>query len=651
MRLTFIFYLYLFICCTSVFAKEVSGMVLDNDSTPLKFVNITAFRNNSIIAGQLTDESGKFRIEIGEECDRLLISYICYDEVNIEPTSSDLGNIILKHTATTLKEVVVKAPVIRRESDRIIMNVSANPNASNKNAHELLKTAPGVWATDKSLSIYGQDGTFVYIDDIKVNMSGEQLMTYLKTIPSASITSIEIIPKAGAEYSADSTGGIIKINLKRNRIEGIKGSTGLNSTIGKYKFWMNPFFNLGLHSGKWTINLNGSVNGSPSERYSILEESTYTSLSQEMCGISRHNDKCLQGNLLLGITFQPTVKDKLGIQLDYNSERALKKTTSKTTFNGLNNISNTSGSYSSKDAFNNFNGTINWIHKIDTIGSELKLVANYNLQISSALENNKMNWNELVYDSIFRNKNTNHYNIFVSELSLRKVISSKWNILLGCKYTFNEVSITSLHDYLENSIWIANKTFDYDTSYRENIAAFYAVVNGKFEKWKFKAGIRGELSMNKGDYTYKKHMNLFPNFNVSYDITEKGDFSVSIGYYRNIRRPSFWSLNPAIRQISDFTYSVGNPLLTPSISNGVTIDFLLAGKFTIAAGYSNTNKPIQQVFLSNPDYPERMYLSWDNEGKNHNAYIHGDGLINLTNWWNLYSSITYVIMSLVDDKN
>ncbi|MDE5808435.1 MAG: TonB-dependent receptor plug domain-containing protein, partial [Muribaculaceae bacterium] len=113
-------------------------------------------------------------------------------------------------TATLLKEVVVKAPLVKREADRIVLNISANPLAANKNAQDLLKTAPGVWATDESLSIYGQEGTTVYIDDRKVNMSGAQLMNYLKSIQSSSIATIEIIPKAGAEYSADSSGGVIR---------------------------------------------------------------------------------------------------------------------------------------------------------------------------------------------------------------------------------------------------------------------------------------------------------------------------------------------------------------------------------------------------------------------------------------------------------
>lgn len=120
---------------------------------------------------------------------------------------------------------------------------------------------------------------------------------------------------------------------------------------------------------------------------------------------------------------------------------------------------------------------------------------------------------------------------------------------------------------------------------------------------------------------------------------------MAVGYYRNIRRPSFQSLNPVVRQFSDYSYSVGNPILTPSLTDSFSLNFVLAGRYTVAAGYSLTNNPIRQMFISNTDYPERLYLTWGNEGKDRNAYIHADGFINITKWWNLYSSITYMITS------
>ena len=295
MRLTLLILSIILSSLSVASAKEIEGTVMDSDSIPVEFANITAFANDSVVGGGVTDAKGLFKIEAGPGCNKIRVSFIGYDDVVLTSINHDMGRIILNQTSTTLREVVVKAPLIRRDADRIVLNVAANPLSANKDAQELLKTAPGVWATDEALSIYGQGGTSVYIDDRKVNMSGNQLMTYLKSIQSSSIATIEIIPKAGAEYSADSSGGIIKINLRRNRVDGLNGSAGLNVTAGEYKQWVNPFVNLGLHTGRWTVNFNGNVNGSPSDRYTSHEETVNASASKFMSGVARHKKKSIQG--------------------------------------------------------------------------------------------------------------------------------------------------------------------------------------------------------------------------------------------------------------------------------------------------------------------------------------------------------------------
>ena len=630
---------------SSVWAKEIEGVVVDADSIPVEFANITAFANDSVVGGGITDANGLFRIEVDSDCNKVRVSFVGYDDVVLSSISRDMGRIILKQTSTTLQEIVVKAPLIRREADRIVLNVAANPLSANKDAQELLKTAPGVWATDDRLSIYGQGGTSVYIDDRKVNMSGNQLMTYLKSIQSSSIATIEIIPKAGAEYSADSSGGVIRINLKRNRVDGLNGSAGLNVTAGEYKQWINPFVNLGLHTGRWTVNFNGNVNGSPSERYTSHEETTNSAASQEMTGVARHKNKAIQGNMSLGIFYEPTDRDKIGLQFDYNPNKSRNQSTSETYMSSPDLNGSTSGSYNSQDRFHNFNVAFNWAHSTDSKGSVLKLISNYNYQSSSVDEDNVMRWSYLPNDSVYRTDSRNRYNVFVTDLSFRKVFNPSWNLNIGAKYTLNDVSNNSFHKFFKDGTWLMNPGFDYDTSYDENIVAVYATANGRAVRWNFKAGIRGEYSETNGGVANYDRFDLFPNANVSYSLTEKGDYTVAMGYYRNIRRPSFQSLNPVVRQISDYTYTVGNTNLTPSFTDAVSLDFVLAGRFTIAAGYSMTDNPIRQMFTSNPDYPERLYLTWDNEGKDRNIFIHGDGFINITKWWNLYSSLTYMITS------
>ncbi len=180
---------------------EIRGTVVDKSHSPIEFANVTAFIGDSVAGGTVTDLSGAFLLSANDGCDRLRISFVGYRDTLITRPKDDLGEIILSQASTTLREVVVNAPIIRREADRIILNVAANPMSAGKHAAELLKTAPGVWASDNGLSVYGRSGTTVYIDDRKVNLSGDRLIRYLSTIQASAISTIEVIPHAFSKNS------------------------------------------------------------------------------------------------------------------------------------------------------------------------------------------------------------------------------------------------------------------------------------------------------------------------------------------------------------------------------------------------------------------------------------------------------------------
>lgn len=101
--------------------------------------------------------------------------------------------------------------------------------------------------------------------------------------------------------------------------------------------------------------------------------------------------------------------------------------------------------------------------------------------------------------------------------------------------------------------WISNSNFDYDSKYREDITAAYTTFNAQAGRWRFKIGLRGEYYHTSGIEITQSKFDIFPNLNVAFNLNESGDHTVALGYYRNIRRPSFWSLNPAVKQVSDYS--------------------------------------------------------------------------------------------------
>ena len=124
-----------------------------------------------------------------------------------------------------------------------------------KNISQVLQTAPGVWLDRRTLSVLGKSGTQVYINDRRVKMTGERLYNYLQSIPASTVTSVEVIPVAGAEYSASFGGGVIKINLKKQNTDGHNGSASLSVRGGERDFSFTPTINFLSRRNKLTFNL------------------------------------------------------------------------------------------------------------------------------------------------------------------------------------------------------------------------------------------------------------------------------------------------------------------------------------------------------------------------------------------------------------
>ena len=107
----------------------------------------------------------------------------------------------LKASSYALKEVVVQAKISNAKADRFVLSVS--PSAG-KDGTQLLSQAPGVWLAEDNISINGAQGTKVFVDNREIKLTGEELLTYLRSLKSEDIRRIEVIPIAGAEYEASS---------------------------------------------------------------------------------------------------------------------------------------------------------------------------------------------------------------------------------------------------------------------------------------------------------------------------------------------------------------------------------------------------------------------------------------------------------------
>lgn len=207
------------------------------------------------VAGMATDDTGRFVLKVPSGEYTLSVQYLGFDpvvrQVRVEE-NNDLGEIVMKSSTTRIEGVVVKAQLIRREADRFVVDVANAPAAIGKDGIELLERAPGVWIDDEKISINGKSGSKVYVNDRELRMEPEQLLTYLRSLRAEEIQKIEVVPTTGADYDADSSGGIIRITLRKRRENGLDGSLSMRTTQNARHHFYTPSGNINIHTAAST---------------------------------------------------------------------------------------------------------------------------------------------------------------------------------------------------------------------------------------------------------------------------------------------------------------------------------------------------------------------------------------------------------------
>ncbi|MDN5421837.1 MAG: outer membrane beta-barrel family protein, partial [Chryseobacterium sp.] len=153
------------------------------------------------------------------------------------------------------------------------------------------------------------------------------------------------------------------------------------------------------------------------------------------------------------------------------------------------------------------------------------------------------------------------------------------------------------------------------TYQEENYAAYFSYAKTFGEHWETKAGIRYENThaesftptSNSGNkYNYGQ---WFPSAYVSYK-EDKNVFSLS--YSRRINRPSMSNLNPFRWYENPYSYSSGNPLLTPAYINNLELGYTLNNKFSASVYYLRMKNGFGQISYIDELSQTSTYLNYYN---------------------------------------
>ena len=235
-------FVILMLFAVSVSAETVKGSVINERGEAMPFVTISVLSQDStLITGAITDDDGKYELStLDSPLSAVIIqaSYVGYE------TTFGGPDFVLREETEHLKELEVKAkkPLIERQMDKLVVNVSASPLAAGSNGNDILRRAPGVRIDkDGNITVNGKS-VEIWVDGKPSYLSGQQLKAMLDGTDGNTIEKIEIISNPSAKYDASGQGGIINIKTKRNMMRGLNGMLSAaygGMYFGDVKRWLN----------------------------------------------------------------------------------------------------------------------------------------------------------------------------------------------------------------------------------------------------------------------------------------------------------------------------------------------------------------------------------------------------------------------------
>ena len=614
--------------------QSLSGRIVSESGEAIAYATVVLTDEGSQVAGGATNANGEFTLSAPTGGYLLSVRYIGYKSVEREivlEKSTNLGDITLESESTEIDEVVVTAQLIRREADRFVVDVANSPMSIGKDGEELLKSSPGVWIQDDAISINGNSGSKVYINDREVKMEKEQLIAYLRSLRADDIQRIEVIPQSGADYDASSSGGIIKITTKKHLNMGLMGSASLVAQASRGLYNVMPSVSLNYSQGK--LNAYGRIGvGTMRQNYITAEHTDYSN-STIIDAESELINKSLWGGGNVGVVYDITDRHSVGGEVEFNHYGGRGTTDTWSERQSLGAMTRSEGMYNNSSHVNVLTTTLNYIYKLDDGGSTLKFIGDYTRSFNPNA--NGYVDSAMGRDSTYRDATRSLYQLATATIALDKNINQKLSIKAGVKYTYHNNSNVGIYEHLAEGAWITNTDRSYNIGYTENIGAAYLIASARLGHVSLVGGLRGEYtSFRSADgLVNQNYFDLFPNANISYSITKDGAYSLVAQYSRTISRPSFWALSPNETKISEYMIQRGNPNLKPAYDNSLSITGVLKYKYSITLGMSIKQNAQHQTTLQDSSNPEVLIMQHINYPTINSFFATANLPFQFTKWW------------------
>lgn len=624
-----------------VFSKAnptVTGKVIEKENgNPLGFATVSLHSaQNRVVGGTTTLDDGTFQIERLEAgIYSLKVSFIGFRDtlVSVEILNGaetlNVGILKLTSDAVALKSAVVtaKVPVIEQKLDKIIMNISEAVSTDGSNALDILRKAPGVSVDPSGNILLNGRAVQVWIDGRPSNLTGTDLESLLNGTDGSTIDKLEIIAHPSSKYDAAGSGGIINIKTKRNFAKGISGSVrGSYNIAPNNKIYQGADGTLTLgyrseksnttisYSPRYADGYNSFKTKTWMDNRNTLESNSYLNRYNKNQGLRITSDYFINKKNIAGFILSGIIS---------NSADSSSADTGSRLYSGSELIEKTGTIIRNGFNYKNLSANVNYTH-IFNEGTELTLNGDYYIYDMGGRTNQENYYSDISGAEtkspyIFRSNSDQYVNILSIKADFETPISKKGKLESGLKWATSLTDNSIIREDKHNGIWEKNMSISSVFDYTENIAAGYVSASYQpSEKWSLKGGLRGELTMAKGEWissdtvTSKSYLDIFPTLFVGFNPSKQ--LRMGLSYTKRVQRPNFEQLNPHRYYIDASSSAVGNPDILPEYSHNINLSLGIGKHLNIGARADIIRKAIVQSPEIDEETGEKLFI-WENFGK------------------------------------
>lgn len=646
-------FLLLPLFCLAQTTLKLKGKIT-SESTPLEWANVSVLNSDGKISnGAVSKQDGSFEINLKNGSYKIAVSllgFADYEKEMVLQKDTDLGNIGLKKNVTDLVEVVIqtKKKTIEQKTDRLVYNFENNVATTGGDALSAINTAPGVVVKNDAITILGKGTSRVMIDGRLIELTGEELNNFLKSIAATDIKNIEIISNPPAKYEADGFGGLINIIMKKGVRNSWKNTTTLSYEQNKYGILTlrNNFF---YHKNKFRFS--ASVNGKTGYKNAIeVLEMYFPDGLSKMSSTTKVKNENFSGKLALDYDWSQ--RTTIGFQFmndqnnpDFGSDIRIEK------YNQQNELQNLTlnNSFTDKGSKNQtYNAHL--VTKLDSLNRKLSFDVDY-FNYDSKFDRNFIAKNytpEMEFVDVNQSgRNTSNQNIanWSFKADMEHPLQAL-NLSYGAKMSF----INSASDVFYYNTISGTPELDPNQSnrfeYKENNQAVYINGDKKLnEKWNLQIGLRLENTQTTGfsetlhQENVNNYLKLFPTFYASYKRNDNNSFSLNYG--KRINRPRFDLLNPFRIYINSNSYSEGNPFLKPSFSDNFELAHSYKEVLRTSVFMNVVTNGYGVIFTSIPETNTQI-VTRENYFKGLNYGLGESYSASFADWWQSENSLYFL---------